>query len=184
MKGIEKALTEISEILDSEGIPYMIIGGTTVLLWGGTRSTQDIDVTVWVLNKDIPVVVEKLVRKMKPRITNPAEHVQANRVLPVDAPCGVPVDIIFGLLPLEEAAVLNAEVKIIGGKPVKVCGIQDLLIHKILSSRPRDMDDMRFLISRYGKTLDKDYLDREAENLARELARPEIFNNYLECWRV
>ena len=182
MKGLEKALSELSGILDDEKVPYMVIGGTAVLLWGGTRSTQDIDVTVWVSDMDTPGVVARLIGRMKTRVSDPAGHVRANRVLPVDVPCGVPADIIFGLLPLEENAIKHAEIKMIVGKPVRVCRIQDLLIHKMLSSRPRDIEDMRFLITRYGKNLDKSYLDQEAGNLALELARPEILVNYKACW--
>ena len=184
MIAIEKALLEISKILDGESVPYMVIGGTAVLLWGGTRSTQDIDVTVWVSDKDMPETVARLIKRMKTRVSDPSGHVRTNRVLPVDLPCGIPVDIIFGLLPIEETAIQNAQIKEIAGKSVRVCRVQDLLVHKILSSRPRDIEDMRFLISRYGKTVDKGYLDQEAENLARELARPEILSNYRGCWKA
>ena len=38
---IKKLIKKIAKSLDKEGIPYMIIGGQAVLLYGRTRLTRD-----------------------------------------------------------------------------------------------------------------------------------------------
>ena len=45
MTALESALLEAVGILDRIGIPYMLIGGLAVSLWGEPRST--LDITVW-----------------------------------------------------------------------------------------------------------------------------------------
>lgn len=39
-------LQQIARGLDSRGIPYMLIGGQAVLLYGEPRLTRDVDVTL------------------------------------------------------------------------------------------------------------------------------------------
>lgn len=40
----EQLLKKIAQALDKGGIPYMIIGGQAVLLYGEPRLTRDIDI--------------------------------------------------------------------------------------------------------------------------------------------
>ena len=44
----DKALARIGASLEKAGIPYMIIGGQAVLLYGEPRLTRDIDITLGV----------------------------------------------------------------------------------------------------------------------------------------
>ncbi len=41
-----RILKQIASALDKAGIPYMVIGGRAVLLYGEPRLTKDIDVTL------------------------------------------------------------------------------------------------------------------------------------------
>lgn len=54
----EELLKRIAAALDAAGIPYMIIGGQAVLLYGEPRLTRDIDLTLGIG----PDEVERLVR--------------------------------------------------------------------------------------------------------------------------
>ncbi|GAH07467.1 unnamed protein product, partial [marine sediment metagenome] len=44
----EELLIRIAKTLDNNNIPYMIIGGQAVLLYGEPRLTKDIDITLGV----------------------------------------------------------------------------------------------------------------------------------------
>ena len=48
MTQLERALVEITTILDELRIPYMLIGGLAVSLWGEPRATLDVDLSLWV----------------------------------------------------------------------------------------------------------------------------------------
>jgi len=43
---LAKLIRRIAEVLDQAKIPYMIIGGQAVLLYGRPRLTRDIDITL------------------------------------------------------------------------------------------------------------------------------------------
>lgn len=43
---IEELLVTVAQELDKEEIPYMIIGGQAVLVYGIPRLTRDIDITL------------------------------------------------------------------------------------------------------------------------------------------
>lgn len=45
---IEELIARIARSLDNEKVPYMIIGGQAVLLYGRPRLTRDIDITLGV----------------------------------------------------------------------------------------------------------------------------------------
>src|SRR5438270_13129880 len=53
-------LAALAQHLDKRGVPYMIIGGQAVLLYGEPRVTRDIDVTVGLtpdrFNEIVPIV--------------------------------------------------------------------------------------------------------------------------------
>ena len=50
----EKLLKRLAAALESEKIPYMIIGGQAVLLYGEPRLTRDIDVTLGLGTEHLP----------------------------------------------------------------------------------------------------------------------------------
>lgn len=47
----ERLLERLAGSLDRHKIPYMVIGGQAVLVYGEPRLTRDIDVTVGVLSR-------------------------------------------------------------------------------------------------------------------------------------
>ena len=177
------ALAGLSAVLRKAGIPHMVVGGAAVILHGGVRTTMDIDVTVWVPEEGLPRAVAVITKAFPARVPNPLEFARERRVLPVRAAGGVPADIIFGLLPFEEEAIRKAENMEVGGEQVPVCGVADLIIHKVISDRPEDAADVQFLVSRYGATLDRKSLDKQVSALATELSKPAISTRYSDCWR-
>lgn len=54
----EKLLSLIARILERHSLPYMIIGGQAVLLYGEPRLTRDIDVTLGVAATGLPALLD------------------------------------------------------------------------------------------------------------------------------
>ena len=90
------------------------------------------------------------------------------------------IDVIFGLLPFEEEAVRRAQRTRIGDRDVCVCTPEDLILMKIVSTRPRDLDDARGILSRRLRELDLAYLEPRLHELADLLDRPEIDRRWEE----
>ena len=54
----EALIAKIAEELGRAGLPYMIIGGQAVLLYGTVRMTKDIDITLGVDIGSLDLVVQ------------------------------------------------------------------------------------------------------------------------------
>lgn len=181
MSGLEKALRELTAHLEKRKTPYMVIGGIANLAWGMPRSTFDIDVTVWAPAGTESALIKGLSAAFKALPDEPEKFALETRVLPLEVE-DFRVDLILGQLPYEEQAILRARVVDMEGVKVRMCAPEDLIVHKILSERPKDLEDARGIVRVQAKTLDRAYLDPIVRGLAADLARPAIWEFYLSCF--
>ena len=47
MNPLEAGLKAVVDLLEREKVPYMVIGGIAVAVWGVPRATFDVDFSVW-----------------------------------------------------------------------------------------------------------------------------------------
>ena len=149
----EKLLSKIGSCLDRHSLPYMIIGGQAVLLHGDPRLTRDIDITLGV-NTDclgnLLSVLEEL--QLKPIPEDIESFVRQTMVLPaIDETTGIRVDFIFSFTPYETEAIKRAKKVTILGQTVNFASAEDLIVHKIFSGRPRDIEDVKTIILKNSK---------------------------------
>jgi predicted nucleotidyltransferase len=183
MGQLEDALRSVVLVLQEQGLPYMLIGGMANLVWGEARTTQDIDITIQVDPAALSDTVMKLSQVFQALPENPLTFVKRTRVLPVVTTNGIRADLIFAELPYQEEAIRRARSVILGDTEVRVCSPEDLIIHKIISERAKDLDDVKGIIRVQGTRLDRTYLDPLVLGLAADLERPEIRRYYLSLWR-
>jgi len=144
----QKLITKIAKRLNKHRIPYMIIGGQAVLLYGEPRLTKDIDVTLGIGIDGFEVIM-KTVQNLALRIlvNNPREFVQQTMVFPVmDEKSGIRIDFIFSFSPYEKQAIERAKDVKLGRATVKFVSLEDLVIHKIIAGRARDLEDVRSML--------------------------------------
>jgi len=144
----EEILSRISVSLTRHNLPYMIIGGQAVLLYGEPRLTRDIDITLGV-NADyideLLVVIREL--SLKPIPEDIESFVRQTMVLPAfDETTGIRVDFIFSFTPYEIEAIKRARRIKILEQEVCFASPEDVIIHKIFAGRPRDIEDVRTII--------------------------------------
>jgi predicted nucleotidyltransferase len=144
----QKLLENIADELSSQQIPYMIIGGQAVLLYGEPRLTKDIDITLGIGIegfKRIARVVHNL--RFKMLVEDPEDFVKETMVLPtLHENSGIRVDFIFSFSAYEHQAIQNARPVKMGSIDVFFASLEDLIIHKIIAGRPRDLEDVRSVI--------------------------------------
>ena len=157
----------------------MVIGGMANAVWGEPRSTLDIDITVWIAEEKIESFIRLISEKFLPIVPDPLRFISETRVLPLQTPRGIRIDCIFGGLPYEKEAIDRAVELDIAGTSVRFCTPEDLILHKIVSERSRDIEDVRGIIFRRIKSLDTAYLAPRIKELSDALERPDI----LRMWR-
>ncbi len=174
MTKLEAALAEVASGLDGLQIPYALIDGLAVSLWGEPRATLDIDVTVRVDPGETGEVVSALCGQFAAATSDPNGFVGLTHVLPVTTSQDVRADIVFATLPAERELIDRACSREVAGTRIRVASVEDLILMKLISERERDADDARRLLKRFGRSLDRAYLQPRAAGLAEALARPEI----------
>jgi predicted nucleotidyltransferase len=141
----DETLVRIAGALESAGIPYMIIGGQAVLLYGEPRLTRDIDITLGVNVNRLETLLDVTRRlSLKPLPEDVSAFVHKTMVLPaIDERTGIRVDFIFSFTPYESQAIQRAKKVSILDRDVCFAAVEDLIIHKIFAGRSRDIEDVR-----------------------------------------
>lgn len=170
----EALLARLAGALATAGIPYMVIGGQAVLLYGEPRSTRDIDLTLGIdadeLNRVLAVCASAGLRVLVP---DPAAFSRETMVLPAaEDTTGIRVDFIFSLLPYERQAIDRSQPHVVDGIPVSFATAEDIVIQKLVAGRPRDIEDARSILAKM-PGIDRAYVTRWLrefdDTLAREL---------------
>jgi len=157
----QELLARIAGELDSRGLPYMVIGGQAVLLYGEPRLTRDIDITLGVGKESLPQVIQATAAcGLEPIPENAEDFVRRTMVLPVlEGKSGIRVDFIFSFTPYERQAISRAREVALGGGTVKFAAPEDLIIHKLFAGRPQDESDVRSVILK-NRDIDPAYIRR------------------------
>lgn len=137
-------IKKIASELSRREIPYMIIGGQAVLHYGEPRLTKDIDITLGVGLEGLPIVKEA-VKAMGLTIEAPDADafVKETMVLPTsDRKSGIRVDLVLSFSPFEREAIERAKIVDYDNVPVRFASLEDLVIHKMVAGRPRDLEDV------------------------------------------
>ncbi len=144
----QQLLETIALSLEKRGIPYMVIGGQAVLFYGEPRLTRDIDVTLGVGPERVEEIAGLAAELGWKILTDsPAEFVGKSLVLPCLEPgSGVRVDFIFSFSAYERQAIDRVRRVPIGQALVSFAAIEDLIIHKVVAGRPRDVEDVRSIL--------------------------------------
>lgn len=157
----DETIARIAAALEKAGIPYMLIGGQAVLLYGEPRLTRDIDITLGI-NVDRLEALLSVVKllSLEPCPKDAEAFVRRTMVLPtLDEATGIRVDFIFSFTPYESQAILRARKVRILGQDVCFATVEDLIIHKIFAGRLRDIEDVRTVLAK-NAAVDIDYIEK------------------------
>jgi len=155
-------IKKIAAELARRKIPYMIIGGQAVLLYGEPRLTKDIDITLGVGVEELPLIIEVVTALgLKIETDEVASFVKETMVLPTSEPKGgIRVDFVFSFSPFEREAIARARVLRYDEVPVRFASLEDLVIHKVVAGRARDIEDVKSIL----------------------LKNPDYDNEYIRSW--
>ncbi|MGB7294516.1 MAG: nucleotidyl transferase AbiEii/AbiGii toxin family protein [Candidatus Aminicenantales bacterium] len=134
--------------LNEKKIPYMVIGGQALLLYGEPRLTKDIDIALGIGLEglaEIKALVSAL--EFKPLVSDPESFVKETMVFPVaEEKSGIRIDFIFSFSLYEKLAIERAREIRLGQAIVRFASLEDVIIHKMLAGRPRDIEDIESIL--------------------------------------
>jgi len=157
----DQLLEKLAFAFEEHEIEYMVIGGQALLLYGEPRLTKDIDVTLGVGPEELDLVLEIVSNlKWKTLVDKPESFVSETLVLPcVDEETDIRIDIIFSIASYEREALKRVHKQRVGEAMVCYASVEDLIIHKMVAGRPRDLEDVRVLLIK-NVGLDEAYLEK------------------------
>lgn len=161
MKKLIKGAKEVVDFLKEKNIPYFIIGGLATQQWGEPRTTHDIDITVLVDPRDLEIFLDSVFERFAPRIADARNFALKNRVLLVKTKGGIPVDISLGIPGYEEVALKRAKpIDFPNVGTINLISPEDLIIHKCVAGRPRDIEDVVSILIRQRLKLETKYIKK------------------------
>ncbi|MGA2116939.1 MAG: nucleotidyl transferase AbiEii/AbiGii toxin family protein [Bryobacteraceae bacterium] len=156
MSALFDAARDLQTFLEACGWRFCFIGGIAVLRWGEPRFTRDVDVTLLCpFGREDEVSAPLVSSGYRGRISDAREFARRNRVLLLQSPDGVPIDIALASLPYEESVVERSSLFEFEGKSaLRTCSAEDLVVFKLFASRPRDVLDAETVVIRQRDALD------------------------------
>ena len=166
----QRLLKKVSHQLRKDSIPYMVIGGQAVLLYGEPRLTRDIDITLGVGVRELNKLKETISSLgLKILVERDEEFVERNIVLPtLDEKSGIRVDFIFSFSPYERQAIERAKDIKLGRSLVRFASLEDVVIHKVIAGRARDLEDIKSILLKNQK-YDSDYIEKWLKEFDKSL---------------
>ena len=176
---LQKLLKRTAEELNKQNIPYMIIGGQAVLIYGEPRLTKDIDIALGISVEELQKIkrlVETL--RLNPLVEDIDEFVKKTMVFPVlDNKSGIRIDFIFSFSIYESQAIKRAKEIKLGKTGVRFASLEDVVIHKVISGKPRDIEDVKSVLLK-NPDYDNHYKKKWLEEFDRSLNE-----NHLEIFK-
>jgi len=178
MTPLFEAALELQNLFILRQWQFCIIGGIAVLRWGEPRFTRDVDVTLLSgFGREDEFILPILSSGYRGRIPDAAGFARRNRVLLLESPQGVPIDIALAGLPFEALMVERASLyEFEPGCSLRTCSAEDLIVQKLFAFRARDTPDVETIVLRQRGRLDWDYIDTHLRPLAELKEQPEIMD--------
>jgi len=144
----ENLLGKLSDALNKSNIPYAIIGGMAILIYGRARHTNDIDI---ILGSNLSNIykIKNICRELGliNLKENDDDFIKRTMVLPASDPESYfRVDFIFSFTEFERNTISRAIDVKLGDKIIKYASLEDLVVFKIFSGRPIDIQDVKNML--------------------------------------
>lgn len=182
---IEELLHTVAQNLDNSKIPYMIIGGQAVLVYGTPRFTRDIDITLGVDTDKFALINKVCVESgLKILPEDPVDFVMDTKVLPAEEPeSRIRVDFIFSFTEYESQAIKRAKEIQIDNYPVEFASCEDVIIHKMIAARQIDIEDVKNILIKNSDSISTEYINNWLLKFSEMPGHEDIlkkFENILE----
>jgi len=184
MNQLELELRYLVRFLTHQKIRYAILGGIAVSIYGEPRFTQDIDVNI-AFDK---TKLDEFLRKARKQGFYPAcaevkKIAKKTGVIPLifkkgraNAGC----DIIIAENLIEYSSIRRGRLKKIGSVKARIITAEDLIIHKITSSRPKDIEDLKGILMRQKGKLNIKYIKSWLKKIDKTNKKSQLSKKFMQ----
>ena len=159
MGNLYTSIQTLQKRLADADIPSIVIGGVAVGVWGEPRVTRDADLKILLQREDADRLLAILGPEYISLLPDPKEAIRRQAMLFVQDADGTRLDLLLADTPYDVGAVARGRAtEVLPDVTLTVCSPEDLLIYKLISTRPRDHEDASGVIRRQGDTLDAGYI--------------------------
>lgn len=178
-----QAIQALTRWFEAEDVQYTVIGGLAVALVAQPRVTQDIDVAIWLGERDWAEFLKAgRAFGFTARLSDALEFAQRSRVLLLQYQAAAHPDSITNLdislaaMPFEQEMIARAQQIMIDTLRLAVATPEDLIIMKAIPRRPKDIVDIESILNTHPE-LDRGRIRFWVAQFAEILERPEILTD-------
>lgn len=173
---LDEIFHRLIDLLDRSKTQYLVIGGLAVGVIGEARSTQDIDVILFLSPEKLFSFLEDArgsefvvdAASIQEQVRNQGAFKMSYK--------NFWVDVILASTDLEEEALQRAQKIVILGREVLFPSPEDLILFKLVPGRDKDILDVKGIIKRWGDKLARGYLDKWAMKLCDRAENMRVWN--------
>jgi hypothetical protein len=172
-------LAAVAPVLRQSGNRWYLFGAQAVTVWGRPRVSADVDITAAVAAPYDDFVAAMLRAGFDLRLSDWREFVARTRVLPLlHRATRMPLDVVLAGPGLEEEFLDRALVVSLAGMEVPVISPEDLIVTKLLASRPKDVEDVRGILEERHERLDLVRIRSLLRLLETALSRSDLTSDF------
>ena len=171
MDTLTRALCQLAAVFDRLQVPYAVMGGLAVRIYGIPRATYDLDFTVAIDRNRLPDLYRSLDDEgytvPEAYLSGWVDEVSGMPLVKVRlyaAEKGVDVDVFLAESPYQRELISRRRMEDVEGASVWFVSPEDLILLKLIARRPRDISDVTDILFTQGQ-LDEAYMRRWAEPL-------------------
>lgn len=174
-----ETLKELKSLFEKSKINYAILGGLAVGAWGRSRATDDIDLVLESSRKKLDTLIKAL-KKTKYKIrfvgsTNPPDLLEITKE---KNDMRIRIDIMLSNIPYQEEALKRKILLKVFDIELPFISAEDLIIHKLISHRPIDIQDIENIFEINFKALDLEYIRKWAKEWGLEDRLNRLIKKY------
>lgn len=155
---------------------WYLFGAQAVVVWGRPRLTADVDVTVRLRSEDTATFWHEMEQAgFRLRVSDPEAFLARTRVLPfLHVPTQLPLDVVLAGSGIEDRFIERAIRIEIEGLSVPVASPEDLIVMKVLAGRPKDLEDVRTVLTERLTKLDVAYIRSMLGTIEQALGQSDL----------
>lgn len=172
---LDKVYLKTIDLLNKEKVTYLIIGGLATGVIGEARLTQDIDVLITIAKHKIKSFLNRAKKDgFSYSLKAVDEDIKLRGVFKLRLG-DFHIDFIIAGMPFEESAFSRRQKIHLYNREAYFPSPEDLILFKLIASRPKDILDIKAIILRHRRKLDVIYLKKWAKVISGNLQKTRLY---------